>query len=65
MPDGFSCTGFKIEGYSNNYVILLREFTDRADFDIEIKEILATNDETAKPGRVKINKRFGYVFGIL
>lgn len=65
MPDGFSCTGFKIEGYSNNYVILLREFTDRADFDIEIKEILATNDETAKPGRAKINKRFGYVFGIL
>lgn len=64
-PDGFSCTGFFIEGYSRNYALLFREHTDKCDFDISIKEIIATNDPSAAPGKAKINKKFGYIFAVV
>lgn len=61
-PDGFSCTGFYIEGSAANYVLLFREFTDKCEFPIKIKKILATNDRSAIPGTAKINRKFGYIF---
>ena len=39
-PDGFSFTGFKIYGKENNYVVLLRELTDRCASGITFEEIL-------------------------
>ena len=63
-PDGFSITGFRIQGKSHNYVILLKELTDRCDTGIILKEILATNDENATLDG-KITKKKAYVFGII
>lgn len=64
-PDGFACTGFFIEGYSRNYALLFREHTDKCDFDIDIKEIIASNDPSASVGKGKINKKFGYIFAVV
>lgn len=63
-PDGFSLTGFKIYGKENNYVVLLKELTDRCDTGIALKEILATNDESATCDGT-ITKQKAYVFGVL
>lgn len=63
-PDGFSQTGFMIEGKENNYVILLRELGEECDFDIDVKEILATNDESASCSPTRLNKKRSYIFGI-
>lgn len=64
-PSGFSLTGFKIYGKKHNYVLLLRELSDVGGFDISVKEILATNDETAQMNPVHLSKKQGYLFGIL
>lgn len=63
-PDGFSLTGFKIFGKENNYVVLLKELTDKCGFGIKVKEILATNDEKASPDG-KLFKKKSYMFAIL
>ena len=63
-PDGFSITGFRIQGKSHNYVILLKELTDRCDTGINLKEILATSDENATLDG-KLTKEKSYVFGII
>jgi len=63
-PDGFSLTGFKIYGKENNYVILLKELTERCDFGIKVKEILATNDEKASIDG-KLFKKKSYMFAKL
>lgn len=56
-PDGFSCTGFRICGRENDYVILLREQSEEGTFTVPVKEILATNDPELK-------KKGSYLFGI-
>ena len=63
-PDGFSLTGFRIYGKDNNYVILLKELTERCDFGIKVKEILATNDEKASTDG-KLFKKKSYMFAKL
>jgi len=63
-PDGFSLTGFKIYGKENNYIILLKELTERCDFGIKVKEILATNDENASE-EGKLFKKKSYMFAVL
>ncbi len=60
-PDGFSLTGFKIYGKESNYVVLLKELTERSDFGITVKEILATNDENASE-QGKLFKKKSYMF---
>ena len=65
-PSGFSITGFRIVGKKQNYAVLLRENSEKSEFDIKIKEVLATNDENAEVGEtVRINKQRGYLFGVL
>ena len=64
-PSGFALTGFKILGRKNNYVILLREMSKADSFDVQVKQILATNDENAQAFPAKLTKEKSYLFGII
>ncbi len=64
-PSGFSLTGFKILGKKNNYVILLREMSKDDSFGVQIKQILATNDEDAETSPARLTKEKSYLFGII
>ena len=64
-PSGFSLTGFKILGKKNNYVILLREMSEDDSFGVQVKKILATNDENAETSPAKLTKEKSYLFGII
>lgn len=63
-PSGFSLTGFKIEGKKHNYVILLRELSEECNFDIDVKKILITNDDSASCSPARLNRKRSYLFGI-
>lgn len=64
-PNGFSLTGFKIRGKKQDYVLLIRELAENGGFDINVKEILATNDEDAIGMPVTLTRKKTYLFGIV
>ena len=64
-PSGFALTGFLCEGKKENYVILLRELSEKQEFSYSVKEILATNDLQAQLAPVKLTRERSYLFGIL
>lgn len=64
-PSGFSCTGFKIYGKEQDYVLLFREMANAGNFNIYVREILATNDNHATKAPVTLTKEKTYLFGVL
>ncbi len=64
-PTGYSLTGFRITGKKNDYLLLLRENTESGTLPVELKEILATNDENAGRSPATLTKPRSYLFGII
>lgn len=64
-PDGFSLTGFLIRGKERNYLLMLREQSEKCEADYEVKEILATNDPDCTVGKAKLHCQKTYLFGIV
>lgn len=64
QPSGFSLTGFRIHGKKQNYVLLFRELAEAGEFNICVKEILATNDVHATAAPVTLSKKKSYLFGV-
>ena len=64
-PDGFSLTGFKILGKKQDYVLLIRESAENGNFNINVREILATNDEAATTSPVTLTRKKTYLFGCI
>lgn len=68
-PDGFSLTGFRIKGKTQNYVLLFRELCEQEVFPFSVSKVLATNDKTMlqedrKTIPVSLQKKRSYLFGI-
>jgi alpha-galactosidase len=64
-PTGYALTGFRITGKKNDYLLLLRENTESSTWPVELKEILATNDESAGLSPATLTKPRSYLFGII
>ncbi len=64
-PNGLNLTGFSIKGKKNNYVILIRDQGVEDTVDINVKEILATNDENISTSPVKFSKKKAYLFATI
>ena len=64
-PTGFSLTGFRIAGKQNDYLLLLRENTEKGTYPVELSAILATNDENAGMSPAALTRPRSYLFGII
>lgn len=64
-PSGFSLTGFRIHGKQQDYVLLFRELAETGDFNISVREILATNDAHATAAPVTLTRKRTYLFGVV
>lgn len=64
-PSGFSRTGFRIHGRQQDYVLLFRELAETGEFNISVREILATNDGHATKAPVTLTREKTYLFGVV